>query len=243
MKDGLAKAALPEPRRRRRRLWATPTRAPLAPPPPPGRPASPPPVVVAHPALPRGRGRLPVVHDDARGQLCRFAQDLIRRKAKQLARRPGFTGQDREDLQQELALRLWVRMPAFDARRGHLHVFVTTVVEREAADLVRERRAGKRDPRRARPLGTPRDAGDRSQVVQPAPASGRRPPRDDHDRAQLAYDIALVLAELPPELRDLAERLQWQTVAQAARDTGVPRTTLNDRARRLRRVFERAGLQ
>ena len=51
-----------------------------------------------------------------------------------------------------------------------------------------------------------------------------------------------VLDRLPPKLRDLAERLKGDSLSQIARDTGVPRTTLYESVRRLRQIFERAGL-
>jgi RNA polymerase sigma-70 factor (ECF subfamily) len=74
-------------------------------------------------------------------------------------------------------------------------------------------------------------------------ARRRRFPRSPAELAQLAGDVADVLAKAPEELRDLAERLKTQSVSEIARDTGVPRTTLYEAVRHLRRRFESAGLK
>jgi RNA polymerase sigma-70 factor (ECF subfamily) len=48
---------------------------------------------------------------------------------------------------------------------------------------------------------------------------------------------------LPDELRDLCERLRDDTMAEIAREMGVPRTTLYDRLSKLRDAFREAGLE
>ncbi len=56
-------------------------------------------------------------------------------------------------------------------------------------------------------------------------------------------DVAEILAALPPDLRDLAERLQTRSVSEAARDKKLARTSLQRHVDRLRRCFEDAGLK
>ncbi|MCX7701853.1 MAG: hypothetical protein N2039_13325, partial [Gemmataceae bacterium] len=63
----------------------------------------------------------------------RFTQGLIRRKVRQLVGRDGFTAQDRDDLEQELRLRLLQNLSQFDPDQAHRNVFVTSVVERAVA--------------------------------------------------------------------------------------------------------------
>ena len=67
-------------------------------------------------------------------------------------------------------------------------------------------------------------------------------PRSPEEQAQLACDVTAVLDRLPAELRDLAVRLLTQSPSQIARATGVPRSTVYSRMRRLRRFLERADL-
>jgi RNA polymerase sigma-70 factor (ECF subfamily) len=161
-------------------------------------------------------------------------RELIRRKAGQLIGRAGLTPQDRDDLEQKLVLHLLRRLP--DGARAYPEALVLAVLFRYAANILRAGRAAKRDSRRARPLGGSGDV--------PAGGDRRRPAvRTDEEWAELASDVADVLAGLPPDDRDLAERLMRQSKAAAARGLGVPRTTLYVALRRLRARFERAGLR
>jgi RNA polymerase sigma factor (sigma-70 family) len=155
---------------------------------------------------------------------------LIRRKSRQMARRAALTEQDCEDLEQEVLLRLLRRLPPPEFGRARFEALVLTILRHTAANLLRARRAAKRGYGRARPLYPGDDV--------PA-ARGR----GAQDLADLADDLASVLARLPPEDRDLAEHLKCQSIAAVARERGVPRTTLCAAIRRLRARFERAGLR
>ena len=64
-------------------------------------------------------------HELTRG----FAAQLIRRKAKQIARRFAFKSLDRQELEQEMRLRLWTRFWKFDPEKAHWNAFATTVIE------------------------------------------------------------------------------------------------------------------
>jgi hypothetical protein len=164
--------------------------------------------------------------------------------------RAGFTPSDRDVIEQELSLKLLKQLEAFDPGEAHWHVFVTTVVERHAANLLRDKRAEKRDHRLATSLHVLIETGDNG-PVELAETVGRqeqearlgRDSRSDEERAQLAGDVADVLAGLPPDLRDVAERLKHDSVSAVARDLGLPRTTLLRRMEHLRRAFEGAGLR
>jgi RNA polymerase sigma-70 factor, ECF subfamily len=191
-----------------------------------------------------------VLHDDFNEKIDRFTRGIIRRKINQLIGRAGFTEQDRRDLEQELILRLLQSLPSFDPTQAHRNVFTTTVIERYVANVLRNKRAAKRDHRRSRSLNVvigeeeeiPIELGD---MISQRELDARRVchPRSDEEVAMLVQDLADVMAKLPDELRGLAERLKSQTVSEIARDMGIPRTTLNESVRRLRRRFENAGLK
>ncbi|MFL5240597.1 MAG: sigma-70 family RNA polymerase sigma factor [Gemmataceae bacterium] len=166
--------------------------------------------------------------------LDRFAQDIIRRKARLLVGRAGLTKQDREDLEQELALRLLQSLEQFDQEQGHLNVFITTVIERAISMILRARRAKKRDAGVVRSL-------DRTMDGTSAEPTCRQ--SDAQELLDLANDLAETIAIMPENLRDLAERLKTQSVSQTARDLGIPRSTLQGEIRRLRQIFENTGLQ
>ena len=140
-------------------------------------------------------------------------------------------------------------MEAFDPAAAHWKSFVTTVIERQTATLVRDRRAAKRDRRRVTTLHVLIDGDDGPLEFTQTIASDEHLNRtdwwrrSDAERAELALDLDEVLAALPEDLRDLAVRLMDASPSQVARDLGVPRSTLQRRMERLRRHFEDAGLR
>jgi RNA polymerase sigma-70 factor (ECF subfamily) len=178
-----------------------------------------------------------------------IAEKLIRRKAKELIGKAGFSRSDREDIEQELRLHVLQAIPQFDPQAGDWSAFLKTVIERTAAKLWQHSLAEMRHPDRSESL---------QQLVQGEDgfltekantlledAHTRRlgtTARSDHDRVDLVHDVATVLAKLPDDLRNLGERLQHQSVGEIARETGMPRSTLRDALKRLRAVFEEAGL-
>jgi RNA polymerase sigma-70 factor (ECF subfamily) len=176
-----------------------------------------------------------MVHDE-KVVLDKFTKGIIRRKIKQLVGRAGFSRQDREDLEQELLLRLLQSLHLFDPAQAHRNVFVTTVIERAVAMILRERLAKKRNGATVQSLDQATDnAGDSAEPVDPH--------RSQEQQVDPATDLAEVLARLPDDLRALAERLKSQSLSQAARDLGVPRSTLQRQVQRLRQCFEDAGLR
>jgi RNA polymerase sigma-70 factor (ECF subfamily) len=190
-----------------------------------------------------------VPHDESPEPIDQVVRALIRRKANQLIGRAGLTRQDREDLEQELLRLLLQRLSTIDQQRARTSAFLATVIERLASNLLRDRRAAKRDGRRTSSLNVPASGEDApAELVdtitrREQEARRGRHPRGDEELAQLASDVAEVLAGLPADLRALAERLMSQSVSQAARELGVARTSLYGDIRRLRRRFERAGLK
>lgn len=73
-----------------------------------------------------------------------FTADLIRRKAAFLSRSAGFTRSEEEDLRQEMALFLMTKQQLFDAGRGSVEAFVTSVVTSWIGMEVRRRKSRKR---------------------------------------------------------------------------------------------------
>jgi RNA polymerase sigma-70 factor (ECF subfamily) len=171
---------------------------------------------------------LRVPHDEKHRAIDPVAQDIIRRKARKLMRRGGFSSNDLPDLEQDLSLHLLQRMAAFDPRRGDWTAFVAAVVTAWGANLLRTRHAAKRDYRRNRPL---------------LAASQSCQPGDDLEQLELQLDVQQGLQRLPEDLRPIAERLQHFTIAELARALGVPRTTLYEQIKRIRRRFQRMGLK
>jgi RNA polymerase sigma-70 factor (ECF subfamily) len=171
-----------------------------------------------------------------------FAIWLIRRKADRLVGRAGFSPSDREDLEQEIALDLLVRLKRFDPARATFRTFVVRVIDHKVADILEERCAAKRDWRRngdsLDDLVDEEDGGRVERWQTLLGADGH----DAEDRVDLRLDIEAALRTLPPALQEACEWLRNQSYTEASRATGIPRSTLQDRMKKVRAVFEKAGL-
>ncbi|MEX0718029.1 MAG: sigma-70 family RNA polymerase sigma factor [Planctomycetaceae bacterium] len=178
-----------------------------------------------------------------------FAARLIRRKAKQLVGRGGFTRTDRADLEQEMKLRVWKRFPQFDPAKAHWNAFVTTVVERHCASILQRARRRKRvDSITSASLSELVENWD-DELVELGDVIG---PEDRErmigryvdgfeDQSELKLDVAEVMERLPEDLRRLCDLLKIHNVAEAARELGLPRTTVSSMVSRLRQAFVFAG--
>jgi RNA polymerase sigma-70 factor (ECF subfamily) len=178
------------------------------------------------------------------------ALKLIRERVKRLIGRHGFTASDRDDLEQDMALHLLEclrrQQQPIEAPEG----FFRKVIAEHAVTLIRRREAEKRDHRRLsslhdKVLDEDGEYVERARVVPEDHVQTRlhTASRSRLDEVELVDDVAAVLAKLPPDLRDLCERLKHHSITEVARQLGVPRTTLHDAIRRLRQHFEDAGLR
>ncbi len=174
---------------------------------------------------------------------------MIRHRARELAKRYRFRSSDRQDLAQELTLHVLKIWRKFGHQVKDRDAFLSKVLSRHAITLVRRYKAKKRNDQAVVSLsdlveneGEEAELGDTllEEVHDFRLGSKQRP---GLEQQALVADVATVLAKLPPHLRDLCQRLQKQTVAEIARDTGVPPTTLHDHIQRLREIFTEAGLQ
>jgi RNA polymerase sigma-70 factor (ECF subfamily) len=180
----------------------------------------------------------------------RFTRGLIHRKIKQIVGRAGFTNQDHKDLEQRLLLRVLQAIRRFDPNHAHLNVFVTTVIERDIANILRDKKAKKRDHRRICSLNVVIANKDKRSIELGDTIGQRehdtrlgRSVRSGLDLAQFTQDMKEVIADLPPELRNLAEAMKTDSISKIARCKGLPRTTLNYYVQQLRQRFEQAGLK
>ena len=143
-------------------------------------------------------------------------EKLIRFKAWELCREYGFTGSDREDIEQQLRLAVAIAIRMFDPQRGSRQTFLRRVVQNEIGDI-RERRS----------------AACRSWKVPTVPIHGRddRDP-DNHslietlggpdpgEQLALRIDLGRALANESPEDQELVRLVGDLGVTGAATRTG-----------------------
>lgn len=152
-----------------------------------------------------------------------YASWLAHRRAAELAGSREFNLSSRDDIEQELLVRLLESWPQFDPAKGSATTFISTVVRNTASNLIRRRQLEQR-----------------TFVSSSAVPVGEEPSHElDIDRA---LDVAAVLARLPPEDRDFAERLMTTSPRVIAEEDNVPVARVRKRVERLRTAFEAAGL-
>ena len=179
-----------------------------------------------------------------------YAETLIHHKARQLVGEAGFTADDIEDLEQELRLDLLTRLPKFDPKKATYNTFVARLVERKISNLIRHRTREMRDYRC--------EEGSLNGSAETVEAGNEKVERietitqDEYDlrwgryrfpaaeRLDLQLDVSMILSKLPLDLRKLAELLKTMSIAEAARELGVPRSTIYSSGLvRLRQAFEK----
>ncbi len=170
-----------------------------------------------------------------------YAHNLIRCKARALVGKAGFTSADCEDIEQELALDLLVRLDKYDPKKSKRNTFMTRVVEHCIASLIAKRQAACRDWRLCRDsLDEPLDEeSDLGSVRIDKEADPSTPTSDDLAREM---DIQNAVMELPDDLRELWTHLLDSNMHRASREMGIPRSTLYSRLERLREALREAGL-
>ena len=180
-----------------------------------------------------------------------YAVRLIRYKARRLIGQAGFTASDREDIEQELVLDLLRRLPKYNPKRAQLNTFIARVVEHKIASLIEARKAGIRDYRRCPFSLNDRFEDEEGRSVERVDTLDQEDyllrtgaqSRPSDELSALTIDVAAVLESLPPELRELCRRLKAESVTEISRDTGVPRGTIYEGIKKLREIFEDAGLR
>jgi RNA polymerase sigma-70 factor, ECF subfamily len=181
--------------------------------------------------------------------LTAYAQSLIRFKAKQLSRKPGFSRSDEDDVAQELTAHLLARAHLFDPSRASANTFAARVIQSAIAMLLRDRR------RLKRAAGFAAQSLERTFVEQDQGMTslreaigaldlGRRTGADSEEgrRAEAVTDFVEVFQAMPPDLQDLCQRLIDGSEASVARDLGISSRQVRQALERIRNHFRAAGL-
>lgn len=183
-------------------------------------------------------------------ELSDYAKETILHKARQIIGKAGFTKHDLDDLMQELTLDLLERLPKFDPNKAAHTTFVARVIERKISKLIRHRKQEKRDYRRetnslSESVETEFGSVERAQTISQDEYDRRigRHGRTEAERLDMHLDVSLAIAQLPPDLKPMAERLLTHSITEVAREFGISRGHFYEVAvARLRAIFEDKGL-
>lgn len=177
--------------------------------------------------------------------LTQYTKKLVQCKARHLVGKAGYTQEDIADIEQDLTRDLLARLPKFDPARGTLSTFANRVVECRLCNLLRHRQTDMRDHRReAFSLNEEIEAEvgqmERHETISQDEIDLRtgRYNMPATERDHLRMDITAVVAGLSPELRQVANLLMTTSVAEVAREMGIPRRTFREKhLAQLREVF------
>ena len=193
--------------------------------------------------------RIKMCKDNERSDL-EYAAYLIHYKVGRLIGILGYSWDDRDDLEQELMLHFLQRWPTFDPERGTFKTFCDHILNNCICQIIERKKTQKAgfgkwtlslDERiRTRGKGTIRriDAiSNKAQMLCPDTQSS------ELQQSELKIDVERVISRLSPELQELCSHLSTKNVTQISQESGVPRHVLYKSIRKLRRIFEEAGLK
>ncbi len=182
----------------------------------------------------------------------KYAQTLIRVKAKQVVRQPGFSRSDQEDIEQDLLVHLLSQAEHFDPERGSINTFVARVVDTGVAMLVRDRNRLKRRPEEGIAVESLEKKVDQAGGA-PAPLwalvssddlqrrTGTRK-LTDTELYDLAEGVAHVTETMPPELQQVCQSLLTRNRTETERALKLTRRRFDALVAQIRQHCAEAGL-
>jgi RNA polymerase sigma factor (sigma-70 family) len=184
------------------------------------------------------------------GTLDDEAEKAIRIHSRALVGTAGFAEQDLDDVRQEMRLEVITRLPKFDPRRAQRSTFITRIIERKARQLIRHRKAEKRDRRHeAYSLdATVKDAEGRGvarQQLLSEPDQTRRVKRRSRlpqYRRSLRENMVRAIASLAKDEQTLCRLVQRFGLKRLHQGMGMPPGELDARVKRIRRHLSQAGM-
>jgi RNA polymerase sigma factor (sigma-70 family) len=160
--------------------------------------------------------------------------------------RTALPGMEIEDVEQELMLHVHRRLPRFDAARGSLRTFVDRIARNCAANLLQslrsERRGSGVEVLSLEAIAWQSSDGEGRCSVERASAPELYVGYAPEDLLNLRIELWRVFDRLPPALRSCFLGLFDNTVTDAARRTGVSRSTLYERIAAIRESLRAADL-
>lgn len=158
--------------------------------------------------------------------------------ARRLAGNFGFTAQNREDIQQDLALDLLERLPHFNATKAKRGTFVKRCIKNRISKMIRANNCQCRDHHRLTGLvSVETETEDESCDL--ADGIGRIA---ESDRLALRLDMEAVIASLPTREREICTLLPLHAPFAISKLLGCSKQEVYAKVRAIRQVFTAAGI-
>ena len=158
-----------------------------------------------------------------------YARTLIRVKARQLVRRPEFSRADAEDIEQELAIQIHLKIAQFDSNRSSLNTFLARVVDSSVAMMIRDRGRIKRGGGLRR----------KHSIDHETPSHGTG---CELSKTRTRLDVTSVLDDLPNELRELCGELMIEKRSKVLKQRNVSPRRFESSLNLIREHFQKSGI-
>lgn len=180
-----------------------------------------------------------------------YARTLIRVKARQIVRRPGFNRSEIGDVENDLYLHLLGQAQQFDPARGSINTFIARVVDLGIRMLLRERRRSKRAPAAGIAVQSLQMMVDQPEGP-PSPLWATLSQADAERRTggdsmsntemfELADDVAALIDNLSPELQAVCRSRMTGNRTETERVLGLGRRKYDAAVEQIREHFAQGG--
>jgi len=188
--------------------------------------------------------------DNVTREADRYASWLVKRKAKQLIATGLFPESEAADIEQELLMAVHRGCARYDPTRSGLKTFINRVVCNTVAGLIEARKAAKRGSgfgTRSLDEEIEDENGNITSFHESVSANDCfRRVEWSGGLSELQLDVKIDLTRairaLPPELREVYERLKVQTVSEISQAMRISRGSVYRRIEWIRMIFARKGL-
>lgn len=189
---------------------------------------------------------------DPKEIVTKYARTLIRVKAKQIVRRPGFSRSDQPDIEQSLVVYLLEQVQHFDPSRASLNTFIARVIDSAVAMLLRGQGRAKRNPADEaelqslaemvpQPDGPPEPLARLISQLDLERRTGGAS-LSDAQLFELVADVASVIPTLPPELQEICRSLLTRNCSETEAELGLSRRKRQAAMDAIREHFVNSGL-
>lgn len=162
----------------------------------------------------------------------RKLQNSIRFKARKLVGHYGFTESDIPDIEQELAIEVFLKQSSFDKLRAKLATFIDRVCENKIRDIIRERTADCRDVMKTNSLHEELEF-ESTKIYK---IDNLAAPKDCYPGMHM--DVEAFFQSLSPEENELLMQLRDMSQTAIAKATGTSLSTVNYRVSQLREKIQ-----
>jgi DNA-directed RNA polymerase specialized sigma24 family protein len=167
-----------------------------------------------------------------------WSRKIIRQRLRPLVGLFGLTWDDLPDLEQDIMLRIFKNIGTYNSEQGSMETFILRIIECKIKDVINHRQAARRDWRQCR------DSLNEIIMTDVGPMERLELLQYDNDTGcDLAADIASVVEQLPPDLKELCIILKHYSPSEAIHEYGRSRTVFYKKIKKLRQFFQTAFLK